>query len=171
MMAMAHSPRTRRVLGLAACVLLSACNQAGVDHLHPRVQFTTLTGQALGPSQYLGKPLLVNFWASTCPPCLKEMPVLQNAHTRYSGQGLQLVAVAMPYDMPSAAVELQHKEGWTFTVAIDPKSEAVTAFGGVKATPSTFLLNAQGKVVWRFVGELDAATLDKAIRQVLPAAG
>lgn len=165
-----YTPVPLVALAFGLVTLLSACEPWAQTKRRPMVDFVTLDGRPLGPSQYHGKPLLVNFWASTCSVCLKEMPLLESTYQRHASAGLQVVAVAMPYDMPSAAVELQQAKGWTFTVAIDPRSEAVNAFGGVSATPTTVLLDATGQERWRHVGELQADALNQAIQQVIPAA-
>ncbi len=142
---------------------LSSCSPTE-PKLEPRVNFVTLSGKAFGPDQYLGKPLYVNFWASTCGVCLKEMPDLVKLHEAFEDGGLQVVAVAMPYDMPSAVVELNALKKWPFTVAIDPQSVVTKAFGSVQETPTHFLLNEKGVVVWRAQGALSFEALENAVR-------
>ncbi len=142
---------------------LSSCSLTE-PKLEPRVNFVTLSGKAFGPDQYLGKPLYVNFWASTCSVCLKEMPDVVKLHETFEAKGLQVIAVAMPYDMPSAVVELNDLKNWPFTVAIDPQSVASKAFGKVQETPSHFLLNEKGVVVWRAQGALTFEALESAVR-------
>jgi thiol-disulfide isomerase/thioredoxin len=152
-------------ISIAWLVLAALCACGPVQpKLEPRVNFVTLSGQAFGPAQYLGKPLYVNFWSTTCSACLKEMPELVKLHQTLKDRNLQMIAVAMPYDMPSAVVELSALKQWPFAVAIDPQSLAVKAFGNVEQTPSHFLLNDAGRVVWRAQGELRLEDLENALR-------
>ena len=157
----------------AICLALLAlwgCSPAQPE-LKPRVDFITLSGQAFGPQQYLGKPLYVNFWSTTCSVCLQEMPELVRLHETLGARGLQMVAVAMPYDMPSAVVELSALRQWPFAVAIDPQSLATKAFGNVQQTPSHFLLDEKGEVVWQAQGALRIEALEKAFNSIGRVAG
>ena len=158
-----RTPQLQTCLSALLWFALSSCSPLE-SPLEPRVNFITLSGKALGPAQYLGKPLYVNFWASTCSVCLKEMPSLVKLYETLGSKGLQIVAVAMPYDMPSAVVELSDLKKWPFTVAIDPQSVASKAFGNVRETPSHFLLNEKGVVVWRAQGALSFEQLENAVK-------
>lgn len=155
-----------------ACGLLSACSKEPVlTPVLPDVRYVTVDARPLGPAQYRGHPVLINFWSSTCGICMREMPLLQDVHTEMAPRGLVVIALAMPYDRPSDALELKSQKRWGFDVAVDPQGSVVKAFGDIQAIPTTVLFDANGKRVWQHTGELQAAELRAQLERVLKPQG
>ncbi len=102
-----------------------------------------------------GRPMLVNFWASTCAPCLKEMPALEATHNQRSDVAVVGIDVA---DSVDAGRKMIEKTGVTFPQGRDPKSTVIAAFGGA-VLPHTVAVDASGKVVAIHSGALDDASL------------
>jgi thiol-disulfide isomerase/thioredoxin len=121
--------------------------------LSPALQFTTLTGESYTLKSLQGRPVLISFWASDCAPCLAEIPALKSIYQQYSTQGLMLIAVAMSYDPPNQVLKTVQEAQIPYPVALDPDNHLATAFAEVKFTPSLFLLNQQGQVVYQNVGQ------------------
>jgi thiol-disulfide isomerase/thioredoxin len=107
-----------------------------------------------------GKPVLVTFWATTCPVCLEEMPPLIAAYQKYHAAGFELVAVAMPYDPPDRVYHYMQQRGLPFKVALDIDGQVGRAFGDIPGTPTAFLIDRQGRMVEKRVGRLDFKALD-----------
>lgn len=133
----------------------------------PEVTFMTLAGETLKTSDFRGKVWLVNFWATTCATCVKEMPALIDTHKKFAGQGFEVVAVAMNYDPPSYVAAFAKERGLPFRVALDARDEVAAGFGGVRLTPTTFLIDKQGRIVQQYLGEPDFAKLHALISQLL----
>lgn len=129
----------------------------------PNVTFTTLNGEKIAMESLKGKVVLVNFWATDCPGCIKEMPDLINTYNQYKNKGFEVIAVAMPYDPPAQVLNYTTQKSLPFPVMHDGLSEMVQAFGGVNLTPTTYLYDKQGHRLQRIIGELDFAQL----RQIL----
>ncbi len=129
----------------------------------PDVTFTTLQGEKISMASLKGKVVLVNFWATDCPGCIKEMPDLMNTYKAYKPKGFEVIAVAMPYDPPAQVLNYTQQKSLTFPVMHDGLSEMVQAFGGVNLTPTTYLYDKQGNRLQRIIGELDFVKL----RQIL----
>lgn len=129
----------------------------------PNVTFTTLHGEKIAMESLKGKVVLVNFWATDCPGCIKEMPDLINTYNQYKNKGFEVIAVAMPYDPPAQVLNYTTQKSLPFPVMHDGLSEMVQAFGGVNLTPTTYLYDKQGHRLQRIIGELDFAQL----RQIL----
>lgn len=125
----------------------------------PDVTFSTLTGEKIALNDLRGKVVLVNFWATTCPSCVREMPVMIDTYEQYKGKGFEIVAVAMPYDPPSFVLKFTQDKQLPFPVALDIKAEAVRAFGNVNLTPTHFLVGKDGAVLEKRTGELDFVRL------------
>lgn len=116
------------------------------------VTFTTLKGERIKLRDLRGKVVLMNFWATTCPACVKEMPELVKTYEHYRARGFEVVAVAMAYDPPAFVKEFAAKNGLPFPVALDTQEEIVKAFGGVKVVPTTFVMDKDGRLVSRTLG-------------------
>lgn len=140
---------------LGALLLLGLTQKSAA----PSVVFTDLSGNRIAMESLRGKMVLVNFWATSCPGCVKEMPELIETYQRYRGHGFELVAVAMSYDPPSYVLRFVRERALPFPVALDVQGELARAFGDVKLTPTAFLIDKEGHVVEQTIGELDFARL------------
>lgn len=116
------------------------------------VTFTTFEGDEVALSSLAGTPVLVNFFASTCVPCVTEMPALQAVHEQLGDQVLFL-GLAMQ-DRPEDAQALIERTGVTYRTAQDKDGSVITALGGT-VLPTTVLLDAGGKIVASHSGQLD----------------
>lgn len=134
----------------------------------PDVTFTTLTGEKIPMQSLKGKVVLVNFWATDCPGCIKEMPDLINTYQQYKQKGFEVIAVAMPYDPPAQVLNYTTQQSLPFPVMHDGLSEMIQAFGGVNLTPTTFIYDTQGKRLQRVIGELDFVQLRQTLDRELP---
>ena len=133
----------------------------------PAVTFTTLAGKPVTPRELQGKVVLVNFWATSCPVCARELPELIATYQTYAPRGFEIIAVAMPYDRPDWVVDYARRRELPFTVALDFDGTINRAFGGIEATPTAFLIDKRGKIVGRTVGQPDFAELRMRIQREL----
>ncbi|WP_374618927.1 TlpA disulfide reductase family protein [Pandoraea sp.] len=133
----------------------------------PEATFTLLSGQKLDTDQLKGKVYLVNFWATSCTTCMKEMPTMVRTYEKYKGQGLEFVAVAMSYDPPMYVVNYAQSRQLPFKVAMDSDGSVAKQYGNVQLTPTTFVVDRNGKVLKQYVGEPEYAELDKLIEKAL----
>jgi peroxiredoxin len=162
----------KRLLPLLLCLLVIGLGYTLKQKATaPEVKFTTLTGQTMQLSQLRGKMVLVNFWATTCPGCIAEMPKLIETYKQRHPQGFEVIAVAMPYDAPDQIANYATKHALPFTVTHDARGELVHAFGDVKLTPTAILIDKQGHIVSTVVGELDFSALNQQLEHELGGAG
>jgi len=133
----------------------------------PQVTFVSLQGEKITTASLRGKVVLVNFWATDCVTCVKEMPEIVTTYNKYRSQGFETIAVAMRHDPPNYVLGYVEKNKLPFTVALDPMGELAKAFGEVKLTPTTFVIDKQGKVVTRILGEPDFAKLQALLEEKL----
>lgn len=133
----------------------------------PAVTFTTLEGKTIALHDLRGKVVLVNFWATSCPGCIKEMPHMIETYNRYRDRGFEIVAVAMRYDPPNYVVNFVQTRKLPFPVALDVDGEHARAFGDVQLTPTSFVIGKDGRILEQKLGELDfarlRATLDREL--------
>lgn len=166
-----HTPVPRRALlsavaalGLASTLLLTGC---GTRDQAPNSTFVLLDGAKISTTDLKGKVTLVNFWATTCVSCVKEMPALASTYNKYKDRGFETVAVAMSYDPPAWVLNFAQTRQLPFKVALDNTGEIAQSWGEVKLTPTTYLLDRQGRIVKRYVGEPDFTALHTLIEKLL----
>ena len=133
----------------------------------PSVSFTSLAGEKIAMQDLRGKVVLVNFWATTCAPCAREMPRLSETYRKYRARGLETIAVAMSYDPPMYVERFARHNELPFKVALDGRGEIAKAFEGVDVTPTTYIINKQGKIIRHIAGELDFPTLEALLEKEL----
>lgn len=172
-------------LGLAAAAFLhvaAGCDAAGersdsrtgtpsaqVGSQVPALESRTLRGDSTTLASLRGSPVLLNVWATWCHPCRDEIPVLEALHKRHSGAGLRVVGVSIDDDGRRQDVRaFAERYGITYDVWLDPDQRVMPAFS-VIGVPTTFLVDGDGRLVWRKTGEVKAgdAGLDAALDSVL----
>ena len=143
------------VLALAGALFYALMEKPGA----PAATFTTLQGKQIALGDLRGKVVLVNFWATSCPGCVREMPGMIETYQLYKGRGLEIVAVAMSYDPPDYVANFAQTRQLPFPVALDVNGEHARAFGNVQLTPTTFIIGKDGHILEQRLGELDFARL------------
>jgi peroxiredoxin len=133
----------------------------------PDVTFISIKGDKISTESLRGKVVMVNFWATSCTTCVKEMPHMVETYNKYKAQGMEFVAVAMQYDPPNYVLNFTETRKLPFTVAIDSAGDIARQFGDVSLTPTTFLIDKNGRIIKRYVGEPDFPALHKLIEKEL----
>jgi cytochrome c biogenesis protein CcmG, thiol:disulfide interchange protein DsbE len=152
---------------IAVSLLTSSSGSPGsAPRSDPAAPGFTLTAlgdpsQHITLSQYKGKPLIVNFWASWCDPCQRETPLLASWYKQQHGH---VVIIGLDEnDNAASALKFAHAKGVSYPIGVDPALAAAGAYG-VTALPQTFFLNAQHRIVDRVFGAVTQADLTKGVR-------
>jgi thiol-disulfide isomerase/thioredoxin len=151
------------VLGLVAALFFSLSQKPQA----PNVTFTTIEGKKISMASLKGKMVLVNFWATDCPGCVKEIPALVDIYKKYQAKGFEVIAVAMPYDPPAQVLNYTKLKALPFPVMHDGLEEITQAFGGINLTPTTYIFDKQGNRLQRIIGEIDFGNLKKLLEKEL----
>ena len=154
------------ILNLATATVVAGCAFTSYDTA-PEVRFATLAGQQFATSDLRGKVVLVNFWATSCVACVREMPMMVETYRKFAPRGYEMVAVAMSYDHPNLVADYVHKNGLPFRVALDPDGQIAKQWGNVQVTPTTFVIDRRGRIVKRYLGEPTAAELHAVLDKAL----
>ncbi len=143
------------VLAIAGALAYALIEKPGA----PPSSFTTLEGKTLTLDELRGKVVLVNFWATSCPGCVKEMPDMVEIYKQYKDRGFEIIAVAMSYDPPNYVQSFVQTRQLPFPVALDVNGEHARAFGNVQLTPTTFIIGKDGRILEQKLGEIDFVRL------------
>lgn len=148
-------------------------NSAGTLQGKPAPDFSlaSLDGKAtLKLSDFHGKAVLLNFWATWCEPCKIEMPWFVELQKQYGPQGLQVLGVAMDDTDPKDISEFAHKMGVNYPIAVG-KEAVGDQYGGIPYLPSTFYIDRDGKVVDRVYGLVSRSEIEDDIKKALSSTG
>jgi peroxiredoxin len=156
----------------AAAVVIAAIAVIGyfsffAQQTAPEVTFTDLQGRTFDSQSLRGKVVMVNFWATSCTTCVKEMPHMVETYNKYKSQGLEFIAVAMSYDPPNYVLNYAQTRNLPFKVVLDREGELAKSFGNVQMTPTTFVIDKEGRILKRYLGEPDWDGLNKLLEKSL----
>jgi cytochrome c biogenesis protein CcmG/thiol:disulfide interchange protein DsbE len=143
----------------------SAPTVARVGQPAPDFALADLEGNPVRLSDLRGRPVIVNFWASWCGPCVEEFPLLTRAASAHEGDDLAVVGIVFR-DRSEAARGFLERMGATWPALMDP-GDAVAARFGIIGPPDTFFIDRRGVVVSRQIGQLSSADLERGLTQIL----
>src|SRR5262245_11309395 len=166
--------RAKIIVGLAALATamagvaaVAAISKFSLDRHAPEVRFSALSGETFSTSELRGKVVLVNFWASYCASCLQELPKLVETHQKFAPRGYETIAVAVRKDHPERVAALGASHALPFRITLDRSGEAAKEFGNVRITPTSFLIDRQGRILKRYVGDPDWAEFHRLVERAL----
>ena len=136
----------------------------------PDFALASLDGKTLKLSDFHGKAVLLNFWATWCEPCKIEMPWFIDLQKKYGAQGFQVVGVAMDDASPSDIADFAKKMGVNYPIVIG-KEAVGDQYGGLPYLPSTFYIDRDGKVIERVFGLVSRSEIESNIQKAMGSQG
>jgi len=155
------------LVGLFAPVIGGGIARAApaMDQPAPPLIATALDGETFDLAKLRGKVVLVNFWATWCAPCRKEMPVLDAFYKRYRGQGLEVIGISVDFPRDSAKMR---KAGGTVAYPTALANEiSVNGFGPPEGVPVTYVIDSEGVVRDKFIA-VPSKLLHDVVLPLLP---
>jgi thiol-disulfide isomerase/thioredoxin len=131
----------------------------------PPLQTQDILGNPVTKADWGGKVVLVNFWATWCPPCREEIPELIELKKEY-GDRLDIIGISEDDDPPAKVLKFARQKGMTYPIVMATQ-ELIDAYGGVPALPTSFLINTEGKVVQKHSGLYPIESYQREIRALL----
>lgn len=131
----------------------------------PDINMTSLNGQSIATLTRNNKLLLVTFWATTCSSCVKEMPHLVELQNQFS-EDIDIVGVAMYYDNIEHIHEMVKRRALNYNIVFDQSGKIGQAFGGIRLTPTSFLITAQGQIIYQKIGDIDFQKLQHHLTEL-----
>ena len=153
-----------------AALAIAAAGYFGSSSAAPQSTFVLLDGTTAKTSDLRGKVTLVNFWTTSCTPCVAGMPQLAAAYDKYHALGFEAVAVAMHSDRPNDVAMFSETRRLPFKVAVDATGEIGKAWSAAQGAPTVYVLNRRGEIVRRFAGEIDFDEVQRLVEKLLTSA-
>jgi peroxiredoxin len=137
----------------------------GVDYPAPQLELTDLQGDKVTLTDYSGKVVLVNMWATWCPPCKAEMPTLQTFYEKYKDNGFVIVGLN-DGDTLDLVLSFVKEYGLTFPVWMDEKYQSEKAFNSMNL-PSSYVIDRAGTVRLMWIGAISQRMLEKYVPDII----
>jgi peroxiredoxin len=139
---------------------------AKADFAAPELTLRDLQGTSVSFTDYRGQVVLVNLWATWCPPCKEEMPALESFYRKHKQDGFVIVAIN-DGDPEADVIQFVKAYGLTFPIWLDPTYIATEQAFKTLSLPSSFVIDRNGTVVLRWVGGIDLKTLEKYVSPII----
>jgi peroxiredoxin len=123
------------------------------DHA-PEFRLSALDGRQVGLSDYRGKVVMVHFWATWCPPCVEELPVLDRMYRGLPGRDIEVLAVSVDEGGAGSVISFLKKNAVSLPVLLDPGASVAHSYGTFKF-PETYILDRSGIVRYKVIGQAD----------------
>ncbi len=153
------------VLGLILVNRGSGGTPTAIGRNAPDFTVTDLDGTPIRLTDLRGRPVVVNFWASWCGPCVEEFPLLRDAAARHAGEGLVVIGIVYR-DRSEAARDFMVRNGATWAAAMDPGERVATDYG-ILGAPETYFIGRDGTIVARQIGQISASSLDEKLAAII----
>jgi thiol-disulfide isomerase/thioredoxin len=131
----------------------------------PLFKLTSLDGKEVTLRDFAGKPVIINFWATWCAPCIKEMPELESFYFKKKGDGLELLMINLK-ESKDVVAEFVGQNNFTFKVLLDETGKTSEEFQ-VFGLPSTYFVDRKGVIVDRHMGSLTSEILYGGFKNIL----
>jgi thiol-disulfide isomerase/thioredoxin len=158
--------RKALVLSILAMALLFGCTARNeTSAAAPDFKLQDLNGKTIRLSDFKGKPVLLDFWATWCPPCRASIPGIEKLYKKYSGKGLVVLSISLDQGEWDSVKSFSTEQGITYPVL--KGTEDVASQFQVRTIPMLVIINKQGKTVKRYLGMGDDNELEMDIKSVL----
>lgn len=131
----------------------------------PDFRLANLNNEAVALSDYIGTPLVINFWGTFCEPCIREIPSFQNQYEKWNEQGLEIVGINLSEDSLTVSNYVR-KFNMTYAVVRDVDRKTEKKYG-LRSYPTTFFVNADGTLQAAVVGEMTEKQIEEHIQQIM----
>jgi cytochrome c biogenesis protein CcmG/thiol:disulfide interchange protein DsbE len=156
------------LLILLAVMLLSrggTASPTAIGAMAPDIVLADLDGKPIRLADLRGQPVVVNFWASWCGPCVEEFPLLRQAAERHAAEGLKVIGIIFR-DRSEVARDFMARNGATWPSAMDPGERVALAYG-ILGPPETYFIGRDGRIAARHIGQLSANSLDEKLAAII----
>ena len=156
----------KTLLLISVLLLTVSFSRTEKRHKAPDFALQTQDGKVIELSKLKGKVVLINFWATWCPPCRAEIPDFVEVYKMYKSKGFEIIGIALDVDGWNAVTPYIKKEKINYPVVLGTQTE-VNKYGGFEAIPTSFIIDKNGFIVEMQTGFLQKEELEKKINTLL----
>ena len=127
---------------------------------------TDLKGNSVHSTNYSGKVTIVVFWATWCPLCVEEIPILNKLQERYSSRGVTVIGASVDEDAEEVVPKFQKKNNMRYPIVV-ASEEMQDAFGGIDSLPAAFIVGPNGRVAEQFIGLTESRDFEVAVGKLI----
>jgi cytochrome c biogenesis protein CcmG/thiol:disulfide interchange protein DsbE len=132
----------------------------------PEWHLADLNGKTVNLSDFKGKVVVLNFWATWCPPCRNEIPTFVALQKQYADKGLVIIGASLDQGGSKTVKPFVEKLGINYSVVLADQ-KAIDAYGGVQVVPTTFVIDRQGNIAAEYAGDTDRDVFEREIKSLL----
>lgn len=159
-----HSKRSKIVLLLALLICAASLLHAAPA---PAWDLKNLDGKSVKLSDFKGKVVILDFWATWCPPCREEIPNFVELQSKYKDQGLVVIGISLDQGGPGVVSSFAKAQKINYPIVMGDEAVS-TQYGDIQAIPTTFIIDPNGNIVERHEGFTDKSVFEDAIKKLLP---
>jgi peroxiredoxin len=138
----------------------------GAGRMAPAFSLPDISGNILNSSRFMGKPTVINFFATWCPPCREEIPGFVEVYNKYRGAGFELVGISLDHETRAHLPAFLVQNGIEYRILFGDVATA-KSYGGVNSIPTTFFVGKDGRIRNVHVGYIDKDTFEREVRKLL----
>jgi peroxiredoxin len=157
------------VLIIAAFILTkqpAMSKDFGLGKKAPEFSLKDVSGAEIKLSDFKNKVVIIDFWATWCPPCRQEIPHFIGLYSQYKGQGLEIIGIALDQNGEKTVKEFSAKNKINYTVLLG-NNEVSDLYGGIEAIPTTFILDKDGNIRKKYIGYNEKKVFERDIKELL----
>ncbi len=132
----------------------------------PNFSLTSTGGKTISLSEYKGKVVVLDFWATWCPPCKAEIPDYIKLYSEYRKRGFQMLGISVDQGGVNTVKTFMKKHGINYPVML-ATDEVIAAYGGIRGIPTTFVIDKEGNIVEKFEGYRPASQFENLIHKLI----
>ncbi|MCX8081876.1 MAG: TlpA family protein disulfide reductase [bacterium] len=144
--------------------LLLSCSKAEIIKA-PDFTLKDINGKSVKLSDYKNKVIILNFWATWCPPCIGEIPDFVKFYSVYKSKGVEIIGIAVSSTVDDVKSMIKEKN-INYTVCLSDR-DIETLYGGIRAVPTTFIINKQGNIYKKKIGAISEKELEEIVKNLL----
>lgn len=167
-----RKPRSKTVYSILILILaLVGCGKKQIDSdsdsaKAPQFTLPDINGNQVSLSDFDGKVVILDFWATWCPPCVKEMPHFIELYDEYKQQGFEMVGISLDQGGAADIKPFVQKMNVNYTMLIG-NQDITKEYGGIRGIPTTFVIDKAGKIRQKYVGYREKAVFENDIKTLL----